>query len=121
MYTSLSKLYVLAEKLIDNTTKELVLAAISAHAKEMLSRDLNCIPPIESVQTIYEGTPEGSPARRLIVQIFTDNGSPSSLTTEVDDIPKGFLYELSVSLISTRPIKERDTFNDKRAVWSFGS
>ncbi|KAJ4321862.1 hypothetical protein N0V94_002695 [Neodidymelliopsis sp. IMI 364377] len=120
-YTSLSKLYVLAEKLIDNTTKELVLAAISAHAREMLSQDLICIPPIESIQMIYEGTPEGSPVRRLITQIFTDNGCPSSLTTEADDIPKDFLYELSISLISTRPIKQRNTFNDERAVMSFGS
>ncbi|KAJ4986869.1 ankyrin repeat-containing protein [Stagonosporopsis vannaccii] len=104
-YYDLSRLFVLAEKLVDTTTKGLVLAAMIAHSQEMCPhRRFLCYPTIESIQIIYHGTPEGSPARELFVKYYTEHGMSSFLTTTGSVVPKDFLYELSVSILGTRPL-----------------
>ncbi|KAF3047463.1 hypothetical protein E8E12_007761 [Didymella heteroderae] len=67
-YLILSKLYVLAEKLVDETTKQLVLSAIKCRAEDC-SYILQeyCLPELDSVRVIYDGTPASSPARELLV------------------------------------------------------
>jgi|TARA_R110002003_G_scaffold115_2_gene9933 hypothetical protein len=99
----LSKLFVLAEKLMDAKSKEVVLAAMLALSKESFVDNGPYYPGIDSVQVIYEGTREDSPARRLLVQLFTEFGDAAFITAKVDEIPKDFLYDLSVSVLGTRP------------------
>lgn len=66
-YTLLGKLFVLAEK-----SKEVILAALVARAKESaLSNSTIYYPAIYTVQIIYEGTTEGSPACDLMVDLYT--------------------------------------------------
>lgn len=103
-YLSLSKLYVLAEKLADQITKGIVLTAISARAEEALPDKSHCFPAIDSIQVIYEGTIEGSPARHLLVQLYTDLGDFTFLTAKANVVPKDFLYDLSLSLLRCLPL-----------------
>lgn len=103
-YYSLSRLFVLAEKLIETTTKSLVLAAMTACSQKSVSNHFLYYPAIDSIQTIYDGTPEGSPARELFVKLYTKHGDASFLTARSSIVPKDFLYELSVSILRTRPL-----------------
>lgn len=93
----LSKLYVLSEKLMDDTTKTIVLTAITARFEEALSRT-GCFsyPKIDAVQTIYAGTPSNSPARQLLLQLYTDFGSSdllanANIVDEAPYVPRDFL------------------------------
>lgn len=68
----LARLYVLGQKMRDNRYKNAVLARILHDAAENpkygLFEDLRRVG--EGVNTIYEGTARGSPARELVVDIF---------------------------------------------------
>ncbi|KAF2869216.1 hypothetical protein BDV95DRAFT_468859, partial [Massariosphaeria phaeospora] len=60
----LARIYVLAEKLMDVTAKNLVVNAMIAQGEEYSVPDKN------DVCTLYDGTPEASPARKLYVDII---------------------------------------------------
>jgi hypothetical protein len=97
---------------VDQTTKGIVLTAISARAEESCPDKSHDFPAIDSVQVIYEGTVqviyegtvEGSPARRLLVQLYTDFGDSTFLTVKAEVVPKDFIYELSLSMLGRRPL-----------------
>jgi hypothetical protein len=89
---------------VDQTTKGIVLTAISARAEESCLDKLHDFPAIDSVQVIYEGTVEGSPARRLLVQLYTDFGDSTFLTAKAEVVPKDFIHELSLSMLGRRPL-----------------
>jgi hypothetical protein len=89
---------------VDQTTKGIVLTAISARAEESCPDKLHDFPAIDSVQVIYEGTVEGSPARRLLVQLYTDFGDSTFLTAKAEVVPKDFIHELSLSMLGRRPL-----------------
>jgi hypothetical protein len=57
--------YVFAEKILDTPYKRAILATIAA-----VQRDAPDYPCAEAFAIIYEGTPEGSPARRLLVDMY---------------------------------------------------
>ena len=106
-YTSLSKLFVLSKKLMDDMAKEVVLAAMLARAKEPFSDGQLYYPALDCVQIIYEGTPEQSPARQLLVQLYTDFGNVDFITEKAEVIPKDFLYDLSLSTLRNRVTLEK--------------
>jgi len=103
----MSELYVLAEMLMDDSTKKNILAAIQ---KRCESPQFGHSPPEPSaVRTIYDGTPESSPARRSMVDVFSQRASKERIehwTTE--NLPKDFLLDLSVNLIAQRPLPDDD-------------
>lgn len=103
-YAMLSKLYILAEKLMDETTKDVALSQITARAAEPDADGQLCCPATDSIQIIYDGTPVGSPARQLIVKLYTNLGTESLLTDDVDALPKDFLYDLSRNVLKVRPL-----------------
>ncbi|KAF2827444.1 hypothetical protein CC86DRAFT_439935 [Ophiobolus disseminans] len=104
-YAVLSKLYVLADKLMDDTAKETILAAILARSKEAFKGSLY-YPAIDSIQIIYEGTREGSPARQLMVDLYTDFVTSSFVAEKAEAVPKEFLHDLFISLLTKRaPVK----------------
>ncbi|KAH6637781.1 hypothetical protein C7974DRAFT_450829 [Boeremia exigua] len=104
-YRLLCKLYVLAEKLIDSTTKDTIFAALSAHAQEI---NFVFLPDSDAVQIIYEGTPENDAARRWLVNLYTDHGlcDDLGLCDELGvipaDFPKDFLMDLAVNMMAKR-------------------
>jgi hypothetical protein len=69
---ALGKLYVLAEMLMDDTTKDTVHTAILTRLKEPFADGLRCYPGLDAVNIIYGGTTQGNPARRLLIDLYTD-------------------------------------------------
>jgi hypothetical protein len=104
-YTMLTKLYVLAEMLMDENTKETVHSAILARSKEAFSGDQKSrYPGPAPIRIIYEDPPEDSPARKLMVQLYTEIAYGSFLTQLPKEMPTDFFYDLSISLISKHPL-----------------
>jgi hypothetical protein len=103
-YIALSKLYVLAEMLIDDTTKDIVLVAILARTKDRLPEKPLYYPGLEVIETIYAGTTQGSPAHRLIVDLYTEFGNSGFDLIGYADAPKDFLYDMTVNLLTVRPL-----------------
>jgi len=103
----MSELYVLAEMLMDDSTKNVILAAIRKRCES--PQFGHSLPEPSAVRTIYDGTPESSPARRLMVDVFSQRASKERIehwTTE--DLPKDFILNLSVNLIAQRPLPHED-------------
>ncbi|KAI4927500.1 hypothetical protein J4E85_006011 [Alternaria conjuncta] len=106
-FQPMSELYVLAEMLMDDSTKKSILAAIRKRCES--PQFGHSLPEPSAVRTIYDGTPESSPARRLMVDIFSQRASKERIehwTTE--NLPKDFLLDLSVNLIAQRPLPDDD-------------
>lgn len=104
-YTVLSKLYVLAEFLHDVVTKDVVLEAISAKSKEVSQDGTQRFPDFASICIVYGGTTRDSPARSLLVQLYTDNNlAPPDGTS--DNVPKDFAFDLAISLLANRPLRK---------------
>lgn len=101
-YYDLSKLYVLAEMLIDDKTKGLVLAAILTRSEQPFPNGKLLYPDLQCVKVIYEGTPEESPARRLLVELYTEFIEDSFTRDELSEIPKDFLCDLSSNMLASR-------------------
>lgn len=102
-----SKLYVLAEKLIDDTAKTAALRALRERATQVtITGALNC-PSLEIVNTIYNGTPDPSPARQWLVDQFAhclDQSTPFDFFPRSNSLQREFLADLVGSLISFRPL-----------------
>lgn len=103
-YVILSKLYVLAEMLLDDTTKEVVLEAMSAAWKETMTKWPRYFPGVPCISLIYNGTLDDSPARRWLIQLYTHNELELQHATS-ENLPKDFSFDLAVNLLATRPLR----------------
>jgi hypothetical protein len=90
--------------LIDDTTKGVDLAAILARTKDRLPEKPLYYPGLQAIETIYAGTTQGNPARRLIVDLYTEFGNSGFDLTGYADSPKEFLYDMTISLLTVRPL-----------------
>lgn len=103
-FVLLSELYVLAEMLMDATTKDIILAAIQAQTNDVGMTGKEYIPDTHAVRIIYQGTPEGSPARQFMVNLYTESAIHVLADTVSADIPKDFLYDLTRNMMVKRPL-----------------
>jgi hypothetical protein len=88
-YLSLVDLYVLGVKLLNKSIKNAIL-------KEIIRISATVCPGIDIVNDLYEGTHEGDPARRLMVDTYVNNARATWITPA----PNGtFLLELSQRLL----------------------
>ena len=103
-YTYLSRLYVLGERLMDVALQDSVVAALIRRIQTYKKYPGNL-----SVQIIYAGTPAGSPARRLLVDICVFRASSKS--PGVDDLIKhtcaDFVNDLVTELLEQRKVPDR--------------
>lgn len=104
-YVQLAKAYVLGEMLQDVTFKDAVLDVILIKCRSKASDGHNWFPVGPAVRYIYEGTPESSAARRLLVDLYTYYGHAEWLTqwANKDDLPKQFLLDLAIATLEKRP------------------
>ena len=101
-FLPLAKLYVIGEKLIDDKLQDRVLDAIIAtHRKEQ------CYPSKTTVKTIYHATPEGSPGRRLMVDMHLLFGAPEAISNKNEETHLDFLVDLTKALLKGRTISEK--------------
>jgi hypothetical protein len=99
----------MAEMLMDDETKDVVLAAILALSWEPCTCGKLYFPGVACLQAIYNGTREGSLIRQLMVRFYTDNNVNKLCDTKRDDIPLDFLHEVSLSLLAHRPLLKDHT------------
>lgn len=98
-YIALSKLYVLAEQLVDETTKSTVLDALAAHAKET---DFRVLPDGEPIYIIYNSTVDGNEARTWLVDLYTDHGEARTLGSNDSAYPADFIADVARSVLTRR-------------------
>lgn len=90
----LAKLYVLGERRLDSRLRNAIIAEFIR--LRLIFHDVSSCQPLRRVNcinTVYQGTPEGSPARRLMVDLSLRSGCPKCYT--VDDLDKAFLVDLA--------------------------
>ncbi|KAM0515288.1 hypothetical protein ACHAPE_006245 [Trichoderma viride] len=104
-YVQLAKAYVLGEMLQDVNFKDAVLDAILAKSRSKASDGQRWFPVGPAIRYIYEGTPESSAARRLLVDLYAYHGYAEWLTqwANKDDLPKQFLLDLAIATLAKRP------------------
>ncbi|KAH4180943.1 hypothetical protein HBI29_132800 [Parastagonospora nodorum] len=85
-YRDIFRMYVLAEKLQDKGAKNGALAAAVSVSEVMDSANNSTVPAAEIANLVYKGTPEGSPGRRLVIDMY--GMLPfRSLFSDVEGIP----------------------------------
>lgn len=113
--TQLAASYVLGEKMLDINYKDCVLNSILALSQ---TKGADC-PGINAVNTVYSGTAENSPARKLTVDLYAlyANKRFSYHNADVTAHPE-FLLDLVISLSSKRIVEgeERKTLAGKLEV-----
>ncbi|KAH7095251.1 hypothetical protein FB567DRAFT_586580 [Paraphoma chrysanthemicola] len=105
-YDDLFRLYILAEKLQDVKTKNAVIAAAIDTTRTRTKNGKYTIPQSNIINIVYEGTPIGSPARRLITDMYSI--VPMTwIISHLQSTPMhgDFLVDLEVALSEIRPIK----------------
>jgi hypothetical protein len=99
---ALAKVYVLAEKLQDHSTKDAVVQAMLHSALQTRPDGSTYAGGLAEVRIIYDGTPPGSPMRKLLVDLYTYRARSKWLKKDNEGIPSEFLHELAMQLLDKR-------------------
>ncbi|KAK4547290.1 hypothetical protein LTR36_000945 [Oleoguttula mirabilis] len=99
-YSLLASLYVFGEKLLDKTFKDVIIDCIIATSRGLVVKDgttnMHRFPAKESVDILYQGTSEGSPARQMLVDMHQVYAKETWIN---GDANHDFLVELTTALI----------------------
>lgn len=95
----LCRLYVLAEKLQDTAAKHSAIDAMRKHGEENAWRPGMKLWDPAAINELYLGTPDRSPARRLVVDLYALLGKSDWLECRLSKLPKAFLYDIALSMI----------------------
>jgi hypothetical protein len=96
---TLSHLYVLSEKLCDTAAKNATIEATLAAAEEKDTDGKTSIHGWRSIRTMYEGTPKGSPGRRLIVDLWTNfSFKDDFLERNEVQLHRDFIFDVMLAL-----------------------
>jgi len=100
----LCKLYVLGEKLCDPAAKNATIEAILTASTEKDGKGQWYYPLRSSIKIIYDGTPAGSPGRRLMADLWTNFSIKTDYFAEsAQSLPKEFWFDLALALRKDRP------------------
>ena len=111
-WQSLVDVYILAEWLEDKWAKNRVVDAMHGFVREHIPRAVGFTAEgsqtkdhisVASLVSLYAGTPAGSPARKLVVELFADNGTEGWLVRGGDLLPREFLFDVTHRLLQKRP------------------
>jgi hypothetical protein len=96
--TSQADAYVFGEKIMDQKYKRAVLDTIAG-----VQRDAPDFPCAEAFVIIYDGTPEGSPARRLLVDMYAYGAYDApDWIREFELLPHNALVDIMSAMIKVR-------------------
>lgn len=93
----LTRLYILAEKLQDTWAKNRVIDAMYSYLKSFSPYP----PDPASMNALYAGTPDNSPARKLLVEWYASGGSQDLIlkakgSAKKDLLPIDFVFDLAL-------------------------
>lgn len=106
-YRDLLHLYILAEKLQDIEAKNAAITAVVEVAQVTSGEGTWMAPGLSVADIVYEGTPEGSPLRRLLIELFS--GLPVSyILCEVHkrEYHTDFIKDIAAKLDDNRQLKK---------------
>ncbi|KAF2768007.1 hypothetical protein EJ03DRAFT_138188 [Teratosphaeria nubilosa] len=92
-----AELFVLGEKLMNTKLRNDVIDIALETARSTEKLPTNC-----TIDIIYEGTPKGSPARKLMVDIFIACASSEWIDKDPSNANHEFLHELAIGLLDGR-------------------
>ena len=98
-YNLLADLYIQGEKLIDTFFQDAVVNAIVAATRSYDVDGSRSWPGERTVNIIYENTTEGSPARKLMLDIWHDQADSSWRCESTKTLTQEFLADLTFALI----------------------
>ncbi|KAJ4313386.1 hypothetical protein N0V94_006970 [Neodidymelliopsis sp. IMI 364377] len=99
---ALMQIYVLAEQLQDIKTKNAVLKAILHGTNKKREHDgCRYYPGEEAINILYKGTPPGSPARKLLVDMYVSYDVPEWKPTDAEWHGE-FIREIAVELLNRK-------------------
>ena len=106
-WLKLCRLYVLAEKLQDITSKNQIIDGMYAFFSEIafqptLSVNISRMLPAAATTELYEGTSKQSQARELVLDLYADSGNVSWLLSEQAKLPTEFICDVAVRLLQRR-------------------
>jgi hypothetical protein len=94
------KMYVLGERFMDEVFQDDILKLMMCDCVEK-----NKYPVGPQINTVYEGTPEGSPARRLLVDFFVWAADKAWVKDRkfAESMPLEFINDVILALVDQRP------------------
>lgn len=103
----LCRLFVLAEKLQDQTAKNHIIDGMHAFfhqnvLTDSLGTDVERSSCAEAIKMLYEGTPENSQARKLVVDLYADCKDESWLREGKTHLPQDFIFDIATRLLRKR-------------------
>jgi len=103
-YIELCKAYCLGEKLMDDNFKNAVVDAIIHKNATKASDGHHWYPVGKAIRYAYDGTPAGSPLRKLLVDFYAYQAVEGWLSdyTSVEEVPKEFLYDVTIATFRAR-------------------
>lgn len=107
----LAELYVIGEKILDKRFQVQVINAFVCAAREVNAfSNQNTIrhPSAVEVDIVYQGTPPGSPARRLMVEIYVCWVHGEALREEKVAHNQDFLLDFAASLLDHVELDDAD-------------
>lgn len=88
---------------MDAKIQNAIIDAIIATMRDRCEKNTNFNPVAEAVAIVHEGTPISSPARRLVVKVWSDCALSSWITEWKDPrLPREFLEEVTLGLLEDR-------------------
>lgn len=117
-YMESAKINVLAEKLQDTQTKNVLIVRV---LKTRMKHDDNhdcCLPSTSIIEVVYQGTPEGNKMRQMLVDTWT-TVHPEHVLDHCKTLPKGFLGDLAVRFRSMMPTPKKNTAAENGAEFYF--
>lgn len=118
-FEHLARVYVFGEKIQDNEfcnrTMDRILHRVTGLA--LFSDVVCCYPTTKAVKIIYDGTPEGSPARELCVWLQTRIGSAENVKSMEDGEHPDFLRDLTRAMMDVRGRPQHKLQVGRRDTW----
>ncbi|KAF2869196.1 hypothetical protein BDV95DRAFT_499130 [Massariosphaeria phaeospora] len=105
--TSLCKAYVFGEKIMDTKYKNMVIDGLSAATKKY-----NKYPLGAAEKIVYDGTPSGSPARRLLADFWAYRGHKVWFD-HIETCPADLLKDALKAMMTLRPTMSEDPWEKR--------
>lgn len=116
-FEHLARAYVFGEKVQDDAFCNSVTDAMLDRAGGSEHGSCWWYPTTKAVSIIYDGTPEGSPARRLCVHLHTHYGKSYDIQSTANGEHPEFLKDLTRSLLDEREDSDYDIKEEERDTW----
>ena len=98
-WTRLTRLYVLAERLQDVWAKNRVVNAMHGYLNDVIARSMP-FRGFDSIVELYEGTPAGSPARKLVADFYAHKSDKETMIAGRDVLPTDFVFDVACLLMT---------------------